>query len=382
MKGKNVFLILIGVILLNIGGLYYYLNIMSPNGHTKSKTVEKKKEIYTCPMHPQIISDKGGSCPICGMDLVLQSHDEEEHKSKHGDHVSDDKWEDVSSENKEPEGRTSFKLSLEKEQIIGVKVEVAKKRRLFKSISAPGRIAFDPDLYTAQSEFLESIKQWERIKHSPIKDIQDSTKEMIRSAKIRLRVLGLSNGQIERLRKKGSQSESLLVAGKGKDNWVYADVFEMDVPYISKGLSAKVTANFLQGKILPAKVISVDQVINTSSRTAKVRIQLKGDGSNLRPESYVNVTILAPLGEHLSVPIEAIFDTGKDQFLFVSLGKGKYEPRKVTVLFEAGGFKAIGSGLKDGEKIVIGGNFMLDSESRLKSVIKGALSGADEHQNH
>ena len=179
---------------------------------------------------------------------------------------------------------------------------------------------------------------------------------------------------------KGFQSEGLLVSGKGQDSWIYADIFEVDLPYIKKGLSAQITANFLQGKILPAKVISVDQVINPDTRTAKVRIQLLKKDDSIRPESYVNVTIFAPAGEHTSVPLEAIMDTGREIFVFVKKDEGRFEPRKVNMILETDNDAAISKGLIPGEEVVIGGNFMLDSESRLKAVIQDGTS-SDEHSH-
>ena len=258
--------------------------------------------------------------------------------------------------------------------MIGVKIGKVERKKLFKSVSAPGRIAFDPELYTAQSEYLEALKQWRRVKDSPISDVRENTNQMIRSSKIRLKILGLSDNQIQGLARRGSQSEGLLVSGKGQENWIYADVFEVDLPYIKKGHSAQITANFLQGKILPGKVISVDQVINPNTRTAKVRIQLLKSDSSIRPESYVNVKILSPAGEHTAVPLEAILDTGKQAFVFVKKSEGKFEPRIVRVILETEHDVAIASGVMPGEEIVIGGNFMLDSESRLKAVIQGGSS--------
>ena len=143
-------------------------------------------------------------------------------------------------------GRASVKLSLNKQQMIGVKVQEVQEKNMFKSIKAPGRIAFDPELYTAQSEYLEALRQWNRVKDSPIADVKENTRQMIKSSKIRLKVMGLSDDQIQNLTKKGFQSEGLLVGGQ--DNIVYADVFEIDLPYIKEGQSAQIFANFLQGK--------------------------------------------------------------------------------------------------------------------------------------
>lgn len=372
------------------GGIYWFLNKQHGNMGYKSRgrghNHNHDKAKYVCPMHPQITSDRPSSCPICGMDLVLAQNENEEGEDEDQDHngeqnakAKDSSGGDIKTETLT--GRANFKLSLRREQMIGVKIAKAQKKKLFKSIRAPGRIAFDPELYTAQSEYLEAIKQWNNIKDSPIETVRENTTQMIQSSKIRLKVLGLSDGQIKSLKKKGTQSEGLLVSGKGWDNWVYADVFEVDLPYIKKGFSAQITANFLQGKTLPGKVISVDKVINPDTRTAKVRIRLLEQESPIRPQSYVNVTIFAPLGEHTSVPLEAMMDTGRESFVFVKIGKGKFEPRKVVVFLETDDDAAISNGLTPGEEIVVGGNFMLDSESRLRAVIRDeTLPSEHNHQ--
>jgi len=362
-------IVIVGVVLLALGlGAWWTLGTRTSTelSSQASHEMSTKKVQYTCPMHPQIIRDHPGTCPICGMDLVPIDKGD-----THSGHDPSDQ-DGVLTEPQKPEARADFSLSMDKQQMIGVKLGKAEKKTLFKSVRAPGRIAFDPELYTAQSEYLEALRQWNRIKSSPISDVRENTQQMIRSSKIRLKVLGLSDDQIASLAQKGSQSEGLLVSGKGQDSWIYADVFEVDLPYIKKDLSAKITANFLQGKTLAGKVISVDQVINPDTRTAKVRIQLLESDPSIRPESYVNVTIFAPVGEHTAVPLEALMDTGRDIYVFVAKGDGQFEPRKVTVLLETDRDAAIGSGLLPGETVVIGGNFMLDSESRLKGVLKGA----------
>ncbi len=359
------------VVLLAVGTGWFLLrhHNMDSDTHNYGKTAKNKSSQYFCPMHPQITSDKPGACPVCGMDLVL-TEDEEEH----GDHeqhknMADDEG---NKESQTPIGHANFRLSLEKQQMIGIKIDKAQKKKLFKSIRAPGRVAFDPELYTAQSEYLEALKQWKRVKDSPLEDVRGNTQQMINSSKIRLKVLGLSEGQIKDLAKKGFQSEGLLVSGKGQDSWIYADIFEVDIPYIKKGLSVKITANFLQGKSLLGKVISVDRVINPNTRTAKVRIQLLKQDVSIRPESYVNITIFAPVGEHTSVPLEAVMDTGREAFVFVKIGEGRFEPRKVNIILETDTEAAITGPVQPGDEIVVGGNFMLNSESRLKSVIQSS----------
>ncbi|MEZ4871973.1 MAG: efflux RND transporter periplasmic adaptor subunit [Bdellovibrionales bacterium] len=305
--------------------------------------------------------------PICGMDLVpAEKFEDANENAEESDHMGG------------MSQHSPVKLSGEQQKRIGIKVDRVKKEKLFKSINAPGRIAFDPELYTAQSEYLEALRQWVRVKESPLTDVRKSTSEMIRSAKIRLKVLGLSDEQINELSRKGSQSEGLLVAGKGQENWVYADVYEIDIPQIKKGLAAQITANFLQGRALAGEVVSIDQVINPETRTAKVRIRLIDTDMPIRPESYVNVKILAPQGEHLSVPIDALMDTGRETFIFVKSQDGNFEPINITVLMETDDRIAIAGSVHEGDEVVVGGNFMLDSESRLNSVLR---SSSTKHEH-
>jgi Cu(I)/Ag(I) efflux system membrane fusion protein len=124
----------------------------------------------------------------------------------------------------------------------------------------------------------------------------------------------------------------------------------------------------LGNKTFQGKVVSVDRVINSETRTAKVRILIQDTKINLRPESYLDVTILSPLGEQVVVPFDAILDTGKEAWVFVVKDQGQFEPRLITILERAGDEVAISSGVTPGEKIVTSANFLIDSESRLKGV--------------
>ncbi len=326
-----------------------------------------QKEVWTCPMHPQIHKDGPGQCPICGMSLVkVDIHPEL--PSGAGSGII-------------PDAHAPIALSAERQQMIGVKFSVAEKKPLFKSIRAAGRLAFDPELYTAQNEYAEALRQLDRVKDSPLPDVNHSAKRMVGSAQLRLKILGLSDQQIAQIKSADFSESNLLINKPGQPVWVYADIYEMDISNVRPGQSAEITAGFLGGITLPGKVASVDRVINPNTRTAKARILVQQAATLLRPESYVDVTILAPLGEQVTVPFDAVLDTGKQSWIFIAGENGQFMPRVVSIRFHAGDDVAIGSGLSGGEKIVSSANFLIDSESRLKAATLGPAPTCPNEQH-
>lgn len=322
---------------------------------------ESRKEIWTCPMHPQIQKDSPGKCPICGMDLV---------KTESLGHSSDQSHAHV------PEDHAMFQLSNNRIQMIGVKYGTVEKKPIFKSIEAAGRVAFDPELYTAQNEYVEAVRQLERVKDAPIAEVQHSAQRMVESAKLRLKILGLSDQQIARLRSAGpSTGANLLITSPGENVWIYAEVFEMDLSSIEPGQEVKISGGSLESKELIGKVASVDRVINPATRTAKVRVLVPNAKAFLRPEAFVNTTILSPLGEQIVVPFDAVLDSGKEAWVFVVKDDGHFEPRTVVIKHYAGDEVTISHGLEMNERIVTSANFLVDSESRLKGVLSSQAGG-------
>ncbi|OFZ81070.1 MAG: hypothetical protein A2583_13635 [Bdellovibrionales bacterium RIFOXYD1_FULL_53_11] len=340
----------------------------SQHDHSSAAIVDAKHasenaDVYTCPMHPQIKKSVPGQCPICGMNLEKVNLAPAPQPSKAPGNSS----------NRAPEGHSDVNLTMVRSQMIGVKLGIAERKPLFKTIRAAGRLAFDPELYTAQNEYIEARKQLDSVKESPLSDVRQSAKRMLDSSKLRLKILGLSDKQIANLpdgaAESGSGDVSLLLNKTGQSAWIYADIYEMDLPSVRPGLPAQISAGFLGGKILSAKVVSVDRVINPATRTAKARILLLEARTLLRPESYVDVSILSPMGEQITVPYDAVFDTGKEAWVFVADGNGNYSPRVVAIKFTTGDEIAIADGIKEGEQIVTSANFLIDSESRLRGAM-------------
>jgi multidrug efflux pump subunit AcrA (membrane-fusion protein) len=109
--------------------------------------------------------------------------------------------------------------------------------------------------------------------------------------------------------------------------------------------------------------------LNPETRTLKVRFDFANPDGALKPAMYANVQIALEAAEGLVVPDSAVMDTGVRQVAFVAGADGGFEPREVQVGIRADGLAQVVEGLKDGERVATAANFLLDSESRLRSAI-------------
>jgi multidrug efflux pump subunit AcrA (membrane-fusion protein) len=177
----------------------------------------------------------------------------------------------------------------------------------------------------------------------------------------------------------------LLFFDEHQPVWVYAQIFESDLGFITVGQKAVVTIpSYFE--TTEGVVSYVTTMIDPQTRSAQARIELPKYRGELMVNMYVEVAIHIDLNDAILIPRQALLDTGTAKIVFVEESPGSYVPRSVQTGFEGDGRIAVTSGLNEGERIVVSGNFLLDSESRLKAAIEGtggpAQTSANAHAGH
>ena len=158
--------------------------------------------------------------------------------------------------------------------------------------------------------------------------------------------------------------------------WVLADIYEFDAPWVHAGQDATIEFDYLPGAVQEAKVDYVYPTLNAKTHTLQVRLLLKNPRATLKPGMFATVRIHAnPVGETLVLPLEAVIRSGERSVAFVYKGDGRFEPRELKLGVRGDQTYQVLAGLEEGEKIVLSGNFLLDSESRLKEAVKKMLGG-------
>ncbi len=148
--------------------------------------------------------------------------------------------------------------------------------------------------------------------------------------------------------------------------WILADAFETDEQFLKPGVKAMISHPALDHD-LEAVVADVLPEFNSATRTLKVRLEVRNPGFQLRPGMFVDVVRQVELGPALTVPRAAVLDSGSRQMVFIDQGEGNLEARRVTTGWRYGDRVEILKGLKEGDEVVTSGNFLLDSESRMRS---------------
>ncbi|OGR68680.1 MAG: hypothetical protein A2081_03830 [Elusimicrobia bacterium GWC2_61_19] len=371
-------ILITGLIVLALlgGGMVTYRHFHGAHART---------EIYYCPMHPDYTSGSPGDCPICGMHLVKREKAAPAQrkvmfyrnpmnpaitsKVPMKDEMGMDYlpvYDDAAGAAMVA-GRGTVSLTPEKQRMIGLKTEKAAYRPLFRTVRASGKVAYDPDLYRAISEYRESLAAYEKIKAGSWQEAIDRAKAVVDSSKLRLRQLGISGEQLDSINTDPGRYDNLLLP---EDKvWIYAQIYEYESASVKAGQKASITSSAYPGREFSGTVRSVDPIFSEETRTLRARIETDNPGRELRSEMYVEAAIKTNLGTVLAVPVSAVLNTGEKEIAFVLKGEDSFEPREVRTGGRNDDYAEIISGLRAGEKVVTTANFMIDSESRMKAAL-------------
>ncbi len=420
---KNVNLkkwITFGVVVIAViaGGIF-----ISHRSHPSEHDNNAAKDLYYCPMHPSYTANRPGTCPICNMNLVkaekempkseAHQHDSELkeftvdelvamkpgeicllHKCKMGKcmialtpemarqgkcpHCGEDLG--IIVKEVMPEGYAPVSLSSEKQQLIGVTTAVVRKKNLTQAIRTVGTVAKDAELYQAEAEYIQAFQSLKKAKTGGLEEVIQQATRLVNSSRIRLTSMGLSESLIEEIAARTEPDQSLLYAQAGQPVWVYAQIYEYELPLVKVDQEVSVDMGSLPGVHFQGVIRAIDPVVDPATRTTRIRIKLKEANAALRPDMYVNIHIQIELGEVLAIPAEAVFDTGNRKIVFVEKGNGNYEPREVVVGSKTENVYEVKQGIDENEKVVVSGNFLIDSESRLRaSLSSSASNGGHQH---
>ncbi len=159
--------------------------------------------------------------------------------------------------------------------------------------------------------------------------------------------------------------------------WVLADIFENEGSYFRPGAPARIT-HVAQNKSFNARISNVLPQFDPATRTLKVRLEADNPGYALRPDMFVDVELSIHVPPTVAVPADAVVDTGLKKTVFVDRGDGYFEPREVETGLRMNNRVEITKGLKAGERIVVSGTFLVDSESRMRAAAAGMAGPASK----
>ena len=346
-------------------GVYYGCGV-DTEGKCPHCDLGKPDAQCICGEHSFVIDGEIIDCPICGKPLKELNKDEA------------DKLRGVVSR---------VKVKGEQTRLAGVKATPVKKLHLYKEIRTVGTVAYDPELAIAQDEFISSLKALDKMEAGGIPEIKERTASLIESSKRKLKLLGLSNEQIDELARTRTTETNLILPEETM--WVYGDVYEYELSWVKVGSKVKVSASSFPGEVFDGVISSVNPVLDPKTRSVRFRAEIKNPDLKLKPEMYLDLVIqsmyMGPDGEHLvlAVPKNAVLNTGIRKIIWIDKQDGEYEGRLVEIGPEAtatidgkeGNFYPVLNGVSEGELVVTESNFLIDSQSQISGVAASAYGG-------
>ena len=413
---KSVFLIAVGVIavLAFIAG-----SLVSRPGVKPTAPGGRIILYYVDPMHPAYQSDKPGIAPDCGMQLEPVYADGGSTGKVDGalppgavrltpgsQQLIGVRTTVVESAPMNHQVRVLGRVTPDETRVYRILASIAGFVKSVSSVTTGAFVKRDqllasiysPELYALINSYIFSLNSIDRQNKLNPEDILVMRKDInIRANVNNLINIGMSKTQLDEVLRtrfnrevidiRASEADFVLVRNislgerfeRGVEFfriadlskvWVMADIFENEVSYFTPGVRCTVRLPH-RNLSFQARVSEVLPLYDPTSRTLKVRLETDNTGLVLRPEMFVDVELSVNLPAALTVPREALLDTGLKQIIYIDRGNGVFEPRQVEVGRYFGDRVEIIKGLMSGEKIVVSGNFLLDSESRLRNSAAG-----------
>jgi membrane fusion protein, copper/silver efflux system len=263
---------------------------------------------------------------------------------------------------------------------------------------------YSPELLATQEEYLLALRAQRQAAGEASGDASGTGAALLEAARRRLLLFDVTPDQIEELERSGvaqrtvtlhsplsgyvlkrdvtegqriEAETSLLDLADLSRVWVVASVYEYELPFVREGQTAAMSLSYLPGRTFAGRLSLVYPTLEGSTRTAQVRLEFDNPNLELKPEMFADVIIESDLGARLQVPASAIVASGERNLVFVARGDGRFEPRLVTVGLRLPESVEILSGVKEGEQVVTSGNFLIDSESKLKAALEAASAAGD-----
>jgi RND family efflux transporter MFP subunit len=257
---------------------------------------------------------------------------------------------------------------------------------------------YSPDLLATENEYLLALRTRDQLQSSQIPEAKARAEQLVVAARQRLALWDLPEPELRSLDEQhqahdvvtflapvgGVVIEKMAVRGmhvtagqtlyKVADLsvvWVEADVYESELALIKVGDRATVTMDAYPDERFAARVIYVYPYVDEKTRTNKVRYEFANRSGRLKPGMFASVDIAVPPSMAVTLPIDAVLDSGSEQVVFIAKGDGHFEPRLVKVGRRFGDRIQIAEGVKDGEQVAAGATFFLDSESQLRASLQG-----------
>jgi RND family efflux transporter MFP subunit len=377
--------------------------------------------LWTCPMHPEILESEPGSCPICGMDLVPMTSDDDgsrqpdEAKAGQGATVRIDPGVvqnmNVTTEQVERRDitrriRTVGSLDYDEDRMVTVTTKYAGyvEAVYVNYLGQPVRKGeplfeiYSPELVQTQQELLSAVRYAGRLTDAR-PDTEARAQLLVTAARQRLEFWDISEDQIQGLIDRGEIVRTLEVTAPssgvvmkrmhglegmriqpgmevihiaGLDSlWLTVEAYEHQLPWIREGSTATVTFTYLPGETFTGRVRYVEPEVSEATRTVQLTLEVPNPKRRLRVGMYATV-VFEPVAvrDALTVPSQAVLRTGERNVVVVSLGDGRFAPRDVTLGREGDGYLQVLDGLEEGDTIVTSSQFLIDSESNLREAVR------------